>query len=297
MNEVRVVLSVDWEGRELDDKNLEAMIAFREEFKEAATLHFLNAAYFTKKNANPELVRKKIVSVLRKGDEHGLHIHGWKSLFEKSDVSYRYRPSWMYEKPVPPVSDGPDCGHDVPISSYSVSELRSVIQYSLDVFKKYDFSRPFGFRAGGWMATKEVLEAIQKEGFLFDSSAVPSIFLKDKRKVPILHDWLESLWPDITQTTQPYMILEGPNPLWEIPDNGCLADYMTGDEMFWVFKQNWEALKDKKLKDNTITVSLGYHQETAAKYLPRLSDGLKKISKFCKREGISWRFGPLPLEI
>ena len=21
-------------------------------------------------------------------------------------------------------------------------------------------------------------------------------------------------------------------PLWEIPDNGCLADYMTGDEIF-----------------------------------------------------------------
>jgi hypothetical protein len=249
---------------------------------------------------NPDEVQKKIFSVLRKGDEQGLHIHGWRSLFESAGVSYKYSPSWTVERPTLPASSELDYGHDVPISSYSTEELRTVIQYSLEILKKYDFMRPFGFRAGGWMATPDVLKAIQEEGFLFDSSAVPPHLLKERRKSPILHRWLEQLWPNTLEKTQPYVILpeeKGLGPLWEVPDNGCLADYMTGEEMLWVFQQNWKALKDKKLANDRITVSIGFHQETAAKYLPRISEGLKLIGRYCRKENIKWGFGPLPLEL
>ena len=54
MNQVRVILSVDWEGRELNDQNLEEIKGFRDQFPEAKTLHFLNAAYFTKVSVNTE---------------------------------------------------------------------------------------------------------------------------------------------------------------------------------------------------------------------------------------------------
>lgn len=306
MNQVRVILSVDWEGRELSDQNLEAIKTFRDHFPEAKTLHFLNAAYFTKANINKDLAQKKITSVLRKGDEHGLHIHGWRTLFEKSGVSYKPGPSWVQDKVMSlskmnqQYEDGIDFGHDVPISAYSVKELRSVIRCSLEIFKRYDFCRPQSFRAGGWMATEDVLKAVQLEGFLFDSSAVPPFLLKDKRKSPILHDWLDQIWPEITETTQPYVILEeghdkSTQKLWEIPDNGCLADYMTGDEIFWAFKRNWETFKDKKCKDDTINLSIGYHQETASKYIDRVADGLKKIQRFCQREKIEWKIEPLPV--
>ena len=39
------------------------------------------------------------------------------------------------------------------------------------------------------MAVKDVLKAIHLEGFS-RYSAVPAFLLKDKRKSPILHDWL-----------------------------------------------------------------------------------------------------------
>ena len=109
---------------------------FRAQFPEARTLHFLNAAYFTKANIDPELVQKKLLLILRKGDEHGLHIHGWRTLFEKSGVNYKAGPSWVVSKPPSLTSlnqlyeDGTDFGHDVPISAYSVDELRSVVQFS-----------------------------------------------------------------------------------------------------------------------------------------------------------------------
>ena len=101
------------------------------------------------------MVQKKITSVLKKGDEHGLHIHGWRTLFEKSGVSYKPGPSWVQDKVLPlakmnqQYESGMDFGHDVPISAYSVEELRSVVRCSLDIFKRYDFRRPKSFRAGG----------------------------------------------------------------------------------------------------------------------------------------------------
>ena len=72
-------------------------------------------------------------------------------------VSYKSGPSWVQDKIMPyakmnqQYEDGRDFGHDVPISAYSIEELRSVVRCSLDIFKRYDFRRPKSFRAGGWM--------------------------------------------------------------------------------------------------------------------------------------------------
>src|SRR5262249_43072176 len=41
-----LIVSVDWEGRILTEKNLVAMIEFRRTFPTLPLLHFLNAAYF-----------------------------------------------------------------------------------------------------------------------------------------------------------------------------------------------------------------------------------------------------------
>ena len=50
MNQVKIILSVDGKRRELEAKIWSAMNDFRAQFPEVRTLHFLNAAYFTKAN-------------------------------------------------------------------------------------------------------------------------------------------------------------------------------------------------------------------------------------------------------
>jgi hypothetical protein len=60
--------------------------------------------------------------------------------------------------------------------------------------------------------------------------------------------WTLANWAGITETSQPYypsttnLVAADPAPdssLLEVPDNGCLVDYMNGKAMVAVFNQNW----------------------------------------------------------
>ena len=58
-------------------------------------------------------------------------------------------------------------------------------------------------------------------------------------------------------------------------DNGALADYMSTDQMVDVFHQNVAAYKKDPSKN--VVVSVGFHTETAASYLPTLEAALDRF--------------------
>jgi hypothetical protein len=267
MKKIKIFVSMDWEGRDLDPKNLEALRQFRIDYPGVAILQFLNGAYFTKENRDFEKVKNAMESVFLPIDELGLHIHGWKSQFEACGIEFKNSPSFNHGGVVES-KEGEDIGHDIPISEYSVDDLVKVIQHSKKIFEKSGWGKPISFRAGGWDAKENVLDALEKEGFTSDHSGVPTIFLKDKRVSNVLHDWLVPIWEGTEITTQPYPIRD---TLWEYPNNGCLADYMEGSDMLEVVKENW------KLEGDSF-VSIGLHQETAEKYLPRVRDAIELIN-------------------
>jgi hypothetical protein len=265
--EVLLMVTVDWEGDDLADDNLDAMAAMRDRFELVPLVHFLNAAYFTKPGANAEDVQRRTARVLRDHDELGLHIHGWKSLFEASGVEFRNSPTF-WGGTVPSYRCSYDCGHDVPISEYAVDELRSVIQLSIDELGAAGFGRAMSFRAGGWMAAPNVREALAAEGLRVDSSAVAAYFLEDEIGDTDLYRWVDALWGGTDSTSQPYP-LDG---LTEVPDNGALADYVTADEMYSVYLDAKELLAAEPTED--VVVNIGFHQETAARYLHRVEAAL-----------------------
>ncbi|MBU2710800.1 hypothetical protein [Zooshikella harenae] len=289
------IISVDWEGRILDEKNLEAMEAFREDYPHIGLLHFLNAAYYTKTNANPYKVTRKIKQVLRNNDEHGLHIHAWRSLVEYANVTFRRSPNWSYPGPISLNScyTSGDCGANVPISAYTTDELKDIISVSKQILINNGFKQPVSFRAGGWMAEPNVITALSAEGFLFDSSATAPALLKGRRWSNRLYNWLNGLWTTITPVSQPYLIGPAYSPLWEIPDNGILADYITGPEMLAVLKQNIE--KWRKNPQQTIYVSIGFHQETADKYLHRIRDAVDLFENYTEEQQVPFEWIQLPL--
>lgn len=268
--ELRLMVTVDWEGRELADSNLDAMAAMRERFPEVPLVHFLNAAYFTKPGADAEDVRLRIDRVLRDHDELGLHIHGWMRLFEASGVEFRSSPTF-WGGSVPGYQCSVDCGHDVPISAYDPSELGQVIRFSLDTLEGAGFGRAASFRAGGWMASQPVREAVALEGLLVDSSAVPAAFLQEGIGDLPLYRWVEALWDGTSSASQPYE-LDG---LTEVPDNGALADYVTADEMFAVYVDAKRRLAEDPAED--VVVNIGFHQETAERFLSRVEEALERI--------------------
>jgi peptidoglycan/xylan/chitin deacetylase (PgdA/CDA1 family) len=290
---VRIVVSVDWEGRGLEAENLEAMQNFRRDFPKIPLQHFLNAAYYTRYPNESELITKLIKSVLRKGDEHGLHIHAWRSLVESSGVEFRKTPSFV-EDGYSTADCEIDCGHDIALTGYTTAELRKIIARSVEILTREKFNRPKSFRAGGWQADDKVLGALANEGFTLDSSAVPAGFLRKEWSKYNLYGFVAKLWADISPTSQPFDYKTSSGlKIRELPNNSCLSDYMKGVDMFKVFQANARLLKKNPAKD--VYLSIGFHQETAAEYLPRLRQAIKLIRNNAKRKHIPIEFVVAPL--
>lgn len=280
---IQIVVSVDWEGRDLEADNLQAMRELREAMPDVRIVHFLNAAYYTKPGANAADVTAKVRGVLLPADELGLHVHGWKRLVEASGVKFRTQPNfwgraWLQN------DCSYDCGHEVSIGAYTEPELEKIIATSMGILEKNGFPRAKSFRAGGWMASPAVRQALVVEGIRWDSSAVPREHLASELGALPLLDWVGTTWKGTTSTTQPYAIATPAGELDELPDNGALADYMTADEMVAVFRANVdEWRKDTK---QTRVVGIGFHQETAADYVPRVRSALERIKAEAREQKV-----------
>jgi len=280
---IQLLVTVDWEGRDLKDANLQAMRDLHTRFPEVKVVHFLNAAYFTKQDADADDAELRIASAIEPGDEKALHIHGWKRLFEAAGVTFKSSPTF-WGTSLRPNECIYDCGHEVPISLYSASELRKVVRFSLDTLEERGFGRAKSFRCGGWMAKDSVREAVAAEGLLYEESAVPTEFLAPKLRNTPIYDWLGELWAGTTQTTQPYKLATAEGDLVEVPDNGALADYVSADQMVATFEANKaEWLRDRR---KNVVVSIGFHHETAAQYLPQLETAIERMYEIAKRERI-----------
>jgi hypothetical protein len=283
-----VVVSVDWEGRDLQPANLRAMSRFREDYPQVPLQHFLNAAYYTKPGADARATTAAIRSVLRDGDEHGLHVHAWRSLVTEAGVAFRTGPSFV-DRDVVLELCGVDCGNDVALTSYTVDELRRVLRFSVDTLVGQGFGRARSFRAGGWMADRNVLTALALEGFTLDSSATDSRYLEPAwgdRNLPAM---VEALWPTTTPVSSPYRVALGDDlGIIELPNNGCLSDYVTGADMLHAFVRNAAPLVDDPARSTV--VSIGFHQETAAVYLPHLRDGIDRITAWALQNGVEIEF-------
>jgi hypothetical protein len=282
---LQLVVTVDWEGRDLRDDNLRAMEDLRARFPQVKIVHFLNAGYYTKQLANRADVTARINRAILPGDEKALHIHGWKRLFEASGVVFRGTPTFWGTTIDPHGRECiEDCGHEVPISLYTTDELRKVVRFSLDTLEGNGFGRAKSFRCGGWMAKTTVRDAVAAEGLRFEHSAVPVVFLEPKLADKPLFGWLTELWQGTTQLSQPVVLPTTTTPLLEVPDNGALADYVSTQQMMDVFEANKAEFLRTRTK--SVVVSIGFHQETAAMFVPRLSAALQRILDEVKAESL-----------
>lgn len=289
---VLISFSVDWEGDDLREENLKAMAAFRDAYPRVKLIQFLNAAYFTKPGAPSAAVAARMRSTLRPGDENGLHIHGWKRLFEASGVTFRMRPNF-WGTSVAPTDCGHDCGHDVPIHAYSAPELRRVVRFSIDALERAGFGRARSFRSGGWVAAPNVLEALAGEGIDLDSSAVPAHWLQAQLGRYPLFRWVQQIWPGVTESTQPWWITTPAGRVWELPDTGGLADYVDPAGMLRAWNAAAGALRAAPARD--VHLHFGFHQETAASYLPRFREGLDRVFSAARQAGVPFALPALPL--
>ncbi|MBF0313202.1 MAG: SDR family NAD(P)-dependent oxidoreductase [Oligoflexia bacterium] len=281
---VKIVMTVDWEGMDLQEHNLQAMQAFRKKYPHIPMLHYLTPSYFTNPAVgNLELVRAKIKSVMLPIDEVGLHLHGWKSLFEAAGVVHRRSPNWLPGgRPLSDEECAVECGHNITITAYTREELIQVLEFSRSILKEQGLGHPLHFRAGGWMMSQALSEALAATRFVSDSSAVTTKYLDPDLEGYAVLDWLKALWGGtISATSQHYKVTNDFGSYYEVPDNLALADYISGEEMLEGIKKNMEEHKlvDASYAQTTTYIVLGFHQESAAEYLFEIEKMVLGVSK------------------
>jgi hypothetical protein len=277
---VHLMMSVDWEGANLAQDNLNTMADFRSEFPAIKLTHFVSAGYFTQENALSSDLIEAFNSVISTDDEVGLHVHAWKSLVEASGVTYRDAPQYLNSRRTFPRGD--DHGHDVMLNAYTRSELVAILQQSISQFSANGIQLAPIFRAGGWIADTKVLEALADVGFTADSSAVPSEHLRAELDGEPLYAEVNRIWSNIQPSTEVYSRqLPSGRSITEYTDNFCLADYVDGDKAVDLLKTRINAAAP----GSDIYVHYGFHQETAEYFSANYFQFAREVSGLDQVDG------------
>ena len=268
-----VVLTIDWEGAYLSPEGLDVLDELRSVFGSAPLTHFVSAGYFTKPEPDPTAARW-ITESIRRGDELAVHLHAWKSLALASKLEPKLSPSFLTGTDKLLEFEDGDVGFDIDLDAYSVSELRAMLRTSRRLLEQLKIPVTTSFRAGGYLGTPEVLQAIQEEGYTVDSSATDYRQL-DERTDEVLPSRIKAIWPKVDTSTQPFSITTPRGQLLEMPI-AAFADYAPPAEIVGIFEAAHARLRKEPQRDQFIV--LGFHQETAVEFGPRLRDAFQQIN-------------------
>lgn len=271
---VIVALTIDWEGAYLSPEGLDALDELRLVFGTAPLTHFISAGYFTKAEPDPSLVQW-ITEGVRPGDEVAVHLHAWKSLAVASAVEPKLSPSFLTgTNKLLEFEDG-DVGFDIDLDAYSVGELRALLRTSRRLLEQTKLPLTTTFRAGGYLGTPKVLQALQEEGYTVDSSATDHRQLEE-RKDEVLPSRIKAIWPKVDTSTQPFFIPTPQGQLLEMPI-AAFADYAEAAEIVAIFEAAHARLRQDPARDQFVV--LGFHQETSVEFGNRLREAFAQIKK------------------
>ncbi|MBA3398018.1 MAG: hypothetical protein H0T89_35665 [Deltaproteobacteria bacterium] len=285
-----IAVSNDWDDPDNADPMLERQERLHARHPHLVMTHFVGPYTFTDPAITPARRQRLVqwVTNLRdtEGDEIGLHVHPYCNFVRTAGVTCRTSPSFAY-------ANGDTSGYTVILASYTRAELEKLFVRAADLFEQNGLGRPTSFRAGGWTADTNVLQALGTAGHVADSSGCNWSRLEEwaDNSGAALYAWNRENWAAIDATSQPYypsttdiLADAAPHiPVLEVPNNGLLVDYVSGAEMIDMFQQNWP--ERRPLAEPTV-YAIGYHPPNFSEtYFSRMDVALTEIDKYLALEG------------
>jgi hypothetical protein len=267
-----VALTIDWEGAYLSPDGLDALDELRRGLGPLPLTHFVSAAYFTKDRPDPAAAAT-LTAAVHQGDEVAVHLHAWRSLAKASGLEPKLSPSFLTGTDKLLEFEDGDVGFDTDLDAYSVPELRAILRTSRRVLEQTHLPISKTFRAGGYLGTPKVLQAIREEGFTVDCSATDYRQL-DEWKDEVLPQRIKAIWPGMDTTSQPRFVSAPGGPLLEMPI-AAFTDYATATEIVAVFDAAYTRWHKDPGQD--VFVVLGFHLETAHDFASRLGEALANV--------------------
>lgn len=261
-----ILTTVDWDDADISDNELAWHLALHEDHPNLLLTEFVGPYTFTEDNVSEERADELVDWLLALRDNHdaeiGLHIHAYCTFVEYAGVECRHEPSFYSD-------EGDETGYTVFSNAYTEAEYTTLLEAADELFVEHGLGKPITFRAGGWIADAGVLRALEAAGYVADTSAANWSCLEewDGNANGELWAFLTDQWSEIDATSQPYYPSqddagvpgEPSIGVLEVPDNACLADYVSGDEMIAVLDANF----DGEPLDEPKVWSIGFHNRTA----------------------------------
>ncbi|MDD3647993.1 MAG: hypothetical protein PHS44_05875, partial [Candidatus Dojkabacteria bacterium] len=116
-----VTMTIDYEGTDVPDKELQEVINFSRRHSKIPIVHFFNPRIYVTNEISENRVKTLtnwVVERRNEGDEIGMHLHMHYDMVQAAGVKVRKSPKW---------TDYLDNGHDVPCSAYNYDEFMKIL--------------------------------------------------------------------------------------------------------------------------------------------------------------------------
>jgi hypothetical protein len=257
-----VLVTTDWDFSDPGDPANRYQDQLHRDHPGLRITHFVGPYTFTDPAVSAERQQELVAWVTAQRDtfhdEIGLHIHPYCNFVERAGLPCVTDQSTVYP-------GGDATGYTVKLGAYGRDQMGALLDHASELFVQHGLGRPRTFRAGGWTATLETLQALADKQFVADTSALNWARIEEWRGYE-LYDWTMAAWGPIGDTSQPYwpsqtdVLDDSPPtlPVLEVPDNGVMIDYVTLAEMTGIFDANW----DGQPLTAPITLTMGFHPAT-----------------------------------
>lgn len=269
-----IYVTVDWEGRSLEEENIEAMQQFRQQFPHIPLLQLINPAYFVRDHPDNKRLTQIIKSTFLPIDTQGLHVHAWQSLINYCGIDYQHTHSFA---DIDENCQTGDCGYTVSLEfAYTQDALTKLIACSDQILIDNGFNKSVHFRAGGWQLGPKLVAALEANDFIWDSSTIdPDLLTTRWHQDSSMINMLRQLHPESGPLDQPYQL---GSRLQEYPNNAALADYTRAKQIVHLF--------ENLIAANKQVMVLGFHQETAADFLERLAVAIPQMETIARAKNV-----------
>jgi hypothetical protein len=225
--------TIDWEGYDVNDVYLDALISIAEQQRIPMT-HLFNPRIYTNPDISGERATYLTEWVINRkqvfDEEIGLHLHMFPDFAQAAGLTPKEEPVW---------GGGFSPGYDILTTTYDQEEMEQLLSYAKAVFGEKGLGQPRSYRAGAWFADITTLKALENSEFLVDSSGRTAYRFGTNR--------VSGYW-QLNETAQPYypssvnQNASTPTPnlkILEVPNNGADSYAYSGSEMVARFEANY----------------------------------------------------------
>jgi hypothetical protein len=257
-----VLVTTDWDFADPGDMVIDYQNKLHDKHSQLRMTHFVGPYTFTDSTVTAPRAQQLVDWLVEQRDDHrdeiGLHIHPYCNFVESAGLTCITDQSTVYP-------EGDLTGYTIKCGAYDRQQFGTLLAHAKDLFQTHGLGTPRTFRAGGWTATIDTLNALADQGFTADTSALNWARIEEWNGKE-LYTWNMENWGPIGDTTQPYFpsqtdVLSSTAPtmsLLEVPDNGVMIDYVTLEEMTGLFDANWNG---QPLETPNVLM-MGFHPST-----------------------------------